>query len=534
MLSALVMFLAAAGDPAAPLAPAAPRTVTVRVTRGEAERPVLPESFGVNGADGVDLALSRRHGGNRFTAFDWETGASNAGSDWLHHSDLSLLREPGQTGPADLLVDLVRGDHARGASTWLTLPLAGFVAADAAGTVHPHETAPSARWKRVLVRGDSPPSSQPDLDDSTVRLDELLLVLRARLGTEGIDGVQAFLLDNEPALWSHTHPRVHPEPARWAEVLERGVELARLVTELEPRAEVVGPVLYGWAALRDLQGASDASDHVTSWFDSTFGSGDSIETFGDYYLAGMRTASERAGRRLLHRFDLHWYPEAHGEQRVISDAVDAATMEERLQAPRSLWDPRWRERSWVADSLGGPVELIPRLQAMVDTHYPGTGLAISEYSFGAPGHVSGGLAQADALGVFARHGVAAHWWPMGERRHYAEAAFALYLEDDGFGDVSLPASSDDAATLSVHAARRSDEDGVTTLVLINKRFSTIRAEVALRGLAADASAREVLSVRGFDASSAELRDGIADVTVTDGGVVCELPGMSATLVVVRG
>ena len=69
-----------------------------------AVHPITPLAYGVNayGVDeggGVDVSPLRRHGGNRFTGFNWETGASHAGSDWHQQNDHYLAPEPSLQGP---------------------------------------------------------------------------------------------------------------------------------------------------------------------------------------------------------------------------------------------------------------------------------------------------------------------------------------------------------------------------------------------------------------------------------------------------
>ena len=49
--------------------------------------------------------------------------------------------------------------------------------------------------------------------------------------------------------------------------------------------------------------------------------------------------------------------------------------------------------------------IIPRLRDKLDEHYPGTKLAFMEYSFGGGDDITGAIAEADALGIFAREGV---------------------------------------------------------------------------------------------------------------------------------
>ena len=73
-------------------------TITVNPS---SQHPISPYIYGINFApniDGVptDLTLDR-WGGNRWTAYNWETNASNAGSDYQYQNDnyVSSSKEPG-------------------------------------------------------------------------------------------------------------------------------------------------------------------------------------------------------------------------------------------------------------------------------------------------------------------------------------------------------------------------------------------------------------------------------------------------------
>lgn len=68
------------------------------------------------------------------------------------------------------------------------------------------------------------------------------------------------------------------------------------------------------------------------------------------------------------------------------------------------------QQSCVAGNC--PIALLPRLQASIDAHYPGTRLAIGEYWYGRGGDISAAITNADFLGILARAGVysAAMWW----------------------------------------------------------------------------------------------------------------------------
>src|SRR6185503_13905672 len=182
-------------------------------------------------------------------------------------------------------------------------------------------------------------------------------------------------------------------------------------------------------------------------------------------------------RRLMHVLDLHWYPEARGRKRITDRDVSVKTVEARLQAPRSLWDPTYVEKSWVAATWGKPIRLIPWLRERIAERYPGTKLAITEYDYGAGNHISGGLAQADALGVFGREGVdiATYWGDgaaVGKLPSYVKAAFQLYRNYDGkggtFGDTAVEATLADQAKASVFAATDGKRGGALTVIVINK------------------------------------------------------------------
>jgi hypothetical protein len=112
------------------------------------------------------------------------------------------------------------------------------------------------------------------------------------------------------------------------------------------------------------------------------------------------------------------------------------------------------------------------MRAWVNTHYPGTKLAISEYNWGALNHINGALAQADVLGIFGRERLdLATLWAPPEFDDPGAFAFRMYRNYDGagsaFGDLNVPASSGDQEKLSIYAARR-NQDGRLTLMVINK------------------------------------------------------------------
>src|SRR5262249_28716639 len=122
-----------------------------------------------------------------------------------------------------------------------------------------------------------------------------------------------------------------------------------------------------------------------------------------WLLDQLRAPSAADGRRPLHAFSVHYYPPGG----AVRDSVTQTLQLLRNRSTRSLWDPNYVDQSWIADR----VQLLPRIRGWVDTYYPGIKIALTEYNWGAEGHVNGATAQADVLGILGREGVdlAARW-----------------------------------------------------------------------------------------------------------------------------
>jgi O-glycosyl hydrolase len=142
------------------------------------------------------------------------------------------------------------------------------------------------------------------------------------------------------------------------------------------------------------------------------------------------------------------------------------------------------ENSWIARSIHEPIALIPRLQNKIQANYPGTLLSLSEYNYGGGSDISGGIAQADALGIFGRAGLfAACQWPLSRHEPFVVGAFAMYRNYDGkgstFGDTSISATTDDVADTSVYASLDSNDSNRMVIVAINKTDQSIMADITL-------------------------------------------------------
>lgn len=404
-----------------------------------------------------------RIGGNRLTGYNWENNWSNAGADWKHSSD-SYMIPNGADGstPGITLTHFIENDVTPSAKAMVTLQMAGYVSADGDGSVSETEVAPSARWVPAYARKNAPFSLTPDLNDNAVYMDELVNFLVDRYGRAEDGGVLAYSLDNEPGLWYHTHPYIHPEGTGAMELIDRSVEMASAVKDVDSSAEIFGPSLFGFGAYLTLADAPDWASYS-----------DQYNWYIDFYLDHMQSASANEGKRLLDVLDLHWYSEATGDSRVTDSGATSRTDQiTRLQAPRSLWDSDYVENSWIGEWFSADLPLIPHVQESIDTFYPDTKLAFTEYSFGGANQISGGVAQADVLGIYGKYNVyAATAWLLESDSSYIAAAFRLFRNYDGansgFGDISVNASMSDKETSSVYASIDSDT-GDLHVVVINK------------------------------------------------------------------
>jgi hypothetical protein len=466
------------GGPQSPAPPGTPpgsaAAIRFTIDSSSGRTPVSPFIFGTNQPEwagksrGLRLA---RLGGNRWTAYNWETNASNAGSDFQHQNDAFL-------GGGNTPGEAVRADVARafaaGASMIVTVPIAGYVSADKAGGGDVRQTPNylATRFHESRASKGGGYAYPPDTGDRLVYQDEFVAWLESATGARRDPARTLFYsLDNEPDLWAHTHARIRPTGAvTYAELVERTIAFAGAIKSVEPTALVFGPVSYGWQGFVNLQDAPDAGGR----------------DFIDYYLSAMRDVSSRTGRRLVDVLDLHWYPEARGGGVRITEASGAdAVAAARVQAPRSLWDPGYVETSWISqDARAGAIRLLPRMRDKIAAHYPGALLAVTEYNYGGGAHVSGAIAQADVLGVFARERVfAATWWDVGAGLPFVDAAFAAYCNYDGalgrFGDTLVSATTSNHETTSVYASVDAARDDRMVIVAINKATAPQSADIAV-------------------------------------------------------
>ena len=514
LLSAILGMLTAvaqAGQPAA----AGP---ALSVSAATGQRAISPYIYGMNFADPAlaqELRLPvSRWGGNTTTRYNWQNDMANHASDWFFENIPEDNPDPASGNAADHFV--TRGKNA-GAASLITIPLIGYVAKDWAnpggaydcgfdvvkynytpaplypgGSATDPDNAASAncgtgkRTNGTFVTGNDPADTSIAVDAAFMQ--DWVRHLVARFGTAAQGGVPFYNLDNEPGLWHETHRDVHPAELGYEELRDLTYQYAAAIKAADPGAQTLGPVQDGWtryfySAYGDYP--DDIAEQERADHDG--------QPFVEWYLDEMRAYEQQNGTRLLDYFDLHYYPQTPDV--ALQPAGDAERQARRLRSTRALWDPAYVDESWIKDTEEGniAVQLLPRMRAWVNQHYPGTKLAISEYNWGGLEHINGALAQADVLGIFGREGVdLATIWDAPSANEPGAFAFRMYRNYDGqgagFGETSVSASSADQGQLAIYASRRG-ADGSLTLIVVNKTGGDLTSGIALSGFGPAATAR---------------------------------------------
>jgi hypothetical protein len=500
------------------------------VDLGADSRPISPLIYGAN-----QTAVPRtcdRLGGNRWSAYNWVNNASNAGNDYRFQSDDYLvghLPANQRDEPGAAVLGTLRDNAAALRATILTIPMAGYVSADKKGDGDVRNSGPDYLAKRFKMVAATKPgghfSLSPDPALPVVYEDEF-----ANWVNHHTSPRQQVLydLDNEPDLWASTHAEIHPEKLTYAELVSKTIDFATAIKKVSPGAKVLGAVNYGWAGYRTLQGARDAEGR----------------DFQAFFLQHMKAADAAAGKRLVDALDFHWYPEAMGNDaqgkavRIFGKDASPGVRTARMAAPRSLWDATYVEKSWITRSLAKndkPIRLLPRTQALIDANDPGMKMSMTEYDFGGGDDISGGIAEADVLGILGRSGVfAANWWDGGFGHRFVAAGFRMYLDFDGhggrFGDIWVKATVSDDALASIYAATDSTDHHRLTILAINKTDSPQKLHLSIKPSPA------LGSIRAYQFSEkSALNHGVVEISrlrelriSASGGVEFEMPALSVT------
>lgn len=512
--------------------------VVVQVDAAARRRPIAPEVYGVSYATAealVELNVPlHRSGGNATTRYNWQLNASNRAADWYFES----LASSTGSAPGAEVDGFISATRSAGAAPMVTVPTLGWVArlgsnrsrlasfsvarygAQQATDPYFPDAGNGVRASGAYVTGNAP--GEANLPVAPAFQQQWVYHLISRWGPASTGGVRYYLLDNEPSLWFDTHRDVRPVGPTMEEVRDRLLAYGQAIKAADPGALLVGPEEWGWSGYL-LSGYDQQYGLTHGWRHLPDRAAHGGMDYLPWLLEQLRREHERTGRRTLDVLSVHYYPQGGESGTSTTSAMQAR----RNRSTRSLWDPRYVDESWIGDT----VMLIPRLRQWVDTHYPGTRLAITEYSWGADSHINGATAQADVLGVFGREGLdMAARWLAPKRGTPVYNAFRMYRNYDGqrstFGDLSVSATVPAPDDVAAYAAERS-RDGALTVMVINKNLSSSRTvTVRIAGF----QPRGLAQV--WRLSSRNVIERQTDVAVSAGALVATLPRQSITLFVV--
>jgi hypothetical protein len=513
--------------------------VVIRVDAALDRHPIDPRIYGVAFASSNTLAALgsplNRSGGNAETRYHWQLNAHNHASDWYFESLADASAVPGAEADA-----FVAGTRGAGAEAMLTIPMIGWAPTLGPGrqrrasysiAKYGPQTGNDWEWFADAGNGIRAANGQPivtnDPHDANMPVDagfqsNWVQHLVGTWGASTAGGVRYYCLDNEHGLWHETHRDVHPVGATMEEVRDRMATYAGMIKDVDPAALTLGPEEWGWTG------------YLYSGFDQQAGRSNGWSYFPDrvahggadympWMLGQLRQRSEAAGRRLLDVFTLHCYPQG-GE---FGNDVSVAMQQRRNRSTRALWDTNYVDETWI-DAV---VQLIPRMRQWVATQYPGTAIGITEYNWGAEGHINGATAQADLLGIFGREGLdLATRWVAPSASSPVGLAMRLYRDVDGagrgFGEMSVRAERPNPDVLAVFAAERAVDESLTVMAVHKALQGAMPATVEIT----NATVTGPAMAWQLTASNVILR--LPDLAVASNRFEAVLPAQSITLFVI--
>ncbi|MEY2427497.1 MAG: hypothetical protein QOJ40_382 [Verrucomicrobiota bacterium] len=510
--------------------------------------PISPLIYGTafagsNGLAGASNQLAdlnaplHRSGGNSETSYNWQLNAHNRAADWYFES-----LDDGSATPADSADNFVAASQNGGSQPMLTIPMIGWLPKLGPGRArlssysiakYGPQTGNDWQWfpdagNGVRTNGSLIITNDPtDADFLTNSSFQRLFVqhLTNRWGLSANGGVRYYLMDNEHTLWHSTHRDVHPVGTTMQEIRDKTFDYATMVKSLDPSALVLGPEEWGWPGYLysgyDQQWSGANNDYNPAHYPDRLANGG--WDYMPWLLDQFRQRATNTNQRLLDYFTLHIYPQGANES---GNDVSTTTQLARNRSTRALWDTNHIDASWI-NSI---IMLIPRMNQWAAAYYPGTKIGITEYNWGAEGHINGATAQADILGIFGREGLdLATRWTTPDPGTPTYKAMKLYRNYDGnkscFGDTSVSATGPDPDNVSTFAAIRSS-DGALTAMVINKQLTaSATATMSLSNFLSSGTAQM------WQLTSANAITHPGPITFTGNSFSNTLPAQSITLFV---
>jgi PKD repeat protein len=476
-----------------------------------------------------------RYGGNASSRYNWQANGDNRGQDWYFESLGDASAIPGERGDT-----FVTTSRSGGAQPMLTVPMLDWIAKLGANrgklasySIAKYGAQTGNDWQWYADAGNgvqsgtnaaitwNDPNDANTPNSAPLQQGWVQHVVNT-FGAAAAGGVKYYLLDNEHSIWHQTHRDVHNTGATMDEIKSKMIAYASAIKAVDPGALVFGPEEWGW------------SGYFYSGYDQQYGAAHNWCCFPDkqahgnwdylpWLLDQLRQYEAANGKRLLDVFSVHYYPQG-GE---FGNDTSSAMQLTRNRSTRALWDPNYVDPTWINST----VMLIPRLKQWVASYYPGLKTAITEYNWGAEGHINGATTQADIEGIFGREGLDyATRWTTPDPSTPTYKAMKLYRNYDGnrstFGETSVSASVPDPDTLSAFAAQRSSDGAMTVMVISKVLSGTTPVTLSFSSFTPKGVAQ------AWQLTSANAIARLSDQSFTGSSFSTSVPAQSVTLFVV--
>ena len=494
-----------------------------------------------------------RWGGNQTSNYNWQLFTYNSGADYFYEDFVyTPLNNIADRDSAQFIRDV----KAAGSAALTTMSMMDWVA-KAQGVSFPATTWPSqcqfdqynsnagnglqADCKTPVTTAaqtgayypllDQPGSSDPP---NSVYRNQWAAALSNAFGAgptcpipySTLTSCHFYDMDNEVDIWSGSHRDVHPAPSGYEELRDVYLKVANGLKGWDPAAVRLGPVVCCWWFYWNGANGNDRSAH---------GGVD----FLPWWLNEVYWRDQIAGTRSLDVFDIHAYAQGPDTTGLSPALVQAAA----TRVYREYWDPTYTTESAYKDNpyvtLIEPKQTnffrIPRMRAIVNSIYPGTPLAFSEWSaaFAGESDFSTALGDADGYGIFGRERVAlATRWGAPDPANPNYQALKLFTNYDGahhgFNTISVSATNNaDPNLLSVYAASNAAGNSMTVLVLNKDPSNAAQATFNFKGFTPSQATRYTLS-QGAPKSI------VAGAAQSWNSSTMSFPAYTATLLVITG
>ncbi|MEI8026073.1 MAG: glycoside hydrolase family 44 protein [Pseudomonadota bacterium] len=416
-----------------------------------------------------------RLGGNSSERFNWKTNSWNTGKDWY-------FRNFNSSTPS--VVDaFMKANRDHGVGSLITIPMLGWIAKDQSSGSYPISKYPHQKDQREgfgngMAKSGDPLKADPNLANTPLS-SEYISSWVSHLKTQFGNHPHRYIIGNEPMLWHETHQDVHPNRATYEEVLNKFLTTSHLVRKADPEAVIFGPALWGYLAVK--QSAFDAPGPWSQGQRLSDKKKHGGVDFLEWFLKEVAKEEKRSGVSLLDVVDVHFYPE--GDHVRNSPPSLPTSRQARLEATRSLWDPSYKDPSWIDEKI----YFIPYIKGIIAKSSPKLKFAIGEYKFYGEEDIAGGIALAEVLGIFSKEKLDyASYWTIPPPKSPASFAFKLFRNYDGkgsaFGDILIPNTYGTQKDASLFSALR-EADQTLTLVLLNKsQTKTATFDLNISGL----------------------------------------------------